>query len=68
MRLETDRLILRPWEDRDRDPFAAIVGDRDVMRFYTSTRTRQQADEWIDRMIAGPCRGHLPFHGGRAQE
>ncbi|WMT85798.1 GNAT family N-acetyltransferase [Pelagibacterium sp. 26DY04] len=53
MRLETDRLILRQWEERDRAPFAAIVGDPHVMRFYTRTRDRAAADAWIDKMIAG---------------
>jgi RimJ/RimL family protein N-acetyltransferase len=49
---ETARLILRPWQDRDRDPFAAIVSDPEVMRFYPAVRPRPEADAWIDRMIA----------------
>lgn len=53
MKLETERLILRPWEERDRDPFAAIVGDPHVMRYYTHPRTREQADAWFDKMVAG---------------
>jgi RimJ/RimL family protein N-acetyltransferase len=61
MRLQTQRLILRPWEDRDRDPFAAIVGDPHVMRFYTYARTRAQADEWIDKMIDGLADGTAHF-------
>lgn len=53
MRLETERLILREWQDRDRPDFAAIVADPHVMRFYPATRSRSEADAWIDRMIAG---------------
>lgn len=34
MRLQTDRLLLRPWEERDRAPFAAINADPEVRRFY----------------------------------
>ena len=52
MRHESARLILRPWQDRDREPFAAIVADPEVMRFYPATRLRPEADAWIDRMIA----------------
>lgn len=61
MRLETERLILRPWEDRDRAPFASIVGDPRVMRFYTSTRGRAAAEAWIDKMIAGLQDGTSAF-------
>lgn len=53
MRLETERLVLRPWQNTDRDAFAAIVGDPHVMRYYTATRDRAAADAWIDQMIAG---------------
>lgn len=34
MILEADRLILRPWADRDRAPFAAINADPEVRRYY----------------------------------
>jgi RimJ/RimL family protein N-acetyltransferase len=61
MRLETERLILRPWEDRDRAPFAAILADPHVMRFYTSTRTLAEANEWIDRIIAGEAADGFHF-------
>ncbi len=49
MRAETDRLILRPWEDRDRDPLAAIMGDAHVRRFYPSTATPAETSTLIDR-------------------
>lgn len=32
--LETPRLIIRQWEDKDREPFAALNADPDVMRFF----------------------------------
>lgn len=32
--LETSRLILRPWEAKDKAPFAALNADPDVMRFF----------------------------------
>jgi RimJ/RimL family protein N-acetyltransferase len=61
VRLETERLVLREWRDADRDAFAAIVADPRVMRFYVSTRTREQADAWVDKMIAGHARGSAHF-------
>lgn len=61
MRLETERLVLRPWEDRDRAPFASIVGDPHVMRFYTNTRDHAAAEAWIDKMVAGLQDGTSAF-------
>lgn len=61
MRLETERLILREWETRDRSSFADILGDPDVMRFYPRTRTAVEAREWIDRAVAGLARDGFSF-------
>ncbi len=59
MRLETSRLLLRPWEDRDRAAFAAINADAEVRRYYfPSVLSRAQSDELIDR-----CAEHLDRHG-----
>lgn len=57
MKLETPRLLLREWRDTDREAFAAIVADPHVMRFYPATRSRAEADAWIDKMIAGLANG-----------
>jgi RimJ/RimL family protein N-acetyltransferase len=61
VRLETERLILREWADADRDVFAAIVADPHVMRFYPATRSRAEADAWVDKMIAGLAEGTSHF-------
>jgi RimJ/RimL family protein N-acetyltransferase len=61
MRIETERLILRQWQDGDRPAFAAIVGDSHVMRYYPATRSRAEADAWIDKMIAGYAAGTARF-------
>ncbi len=58
---ESPRLILRPWEEHDRALFAAIVADPDVMRFYPSTRTRVEADAWVDRMVSRYADGTSNF-------
>ncbi|MEO7222696.1 MAG: GNAT family N-acetyltransferase [Devosia sp.] len=51
MRLETDRLIIREWEPRDRDTYAAIVMDPVARRFYFDIPTREQVDAMLDRFI-----------------
>ncbi len=61
MKLETPRLLLREWRDADREAFAAIVADPHVMRFYPATRSRAEADAWIDKMIAGLANGTAHF-------
>lgn len=51
MRLETERLILRPWEERDRAPMSAIMADRIVRRFYPSVLTPEETGAQIDHHI-----------------
>ncbi|MHC5233616.1 GNAT family N-acetyltransferase [Brucella sp. LJL56] len=46
--LETPRLIIRNWEDRDRDLFHVINSDEEVMRFFPFRRDRSQSDELFD--------------------
>lgn len=52
MRLETERLILREWEPRDRDAYAAIAMDPEVRRFYFTVPTRDEVEAMVDRFIA----------------
>lgn len=61
MRLETERLILRPWEDQDRRPYAAFCADREVRRFYPSVLTEAETNDLIDRFIAGAERDGFGF-------
>jgi RimJ/RimL family protein N-acetyltransferase len=51
MILETERLLLRPWEDRDRRRMAAIQGDPQVRRFFPKTMTPEEVDADIDLAI-----------------
>lgn len=51
MRLETERLIIREWEPRDRKPYVDIVTDPEVRRFYFDVPTREEADRMLDRFI-----------------
>lgn len=48
--LASPRIKLRPWTDADREPFAAMTADPEVMRHFPAVLTRQQSDAWIDRM------------------
>lgn len=46
--LETERLILRKWEERDRSLFHQINSDEKVMRFFPFRRSREEADALMD--------------------
>ena len=49
-RLETDRLVLREFLDRDRAPFAALNADARVMEHFPNALTRGESDELVDRI------------------
>jgi RimJ/RimL family protein N-acetyltransferase len=50
--IETERLLLRPWRDADRDAFIAIVCDPEVGAWLGGARTPDQAGGDFDRMRA----------------
>ena len=50
--LTTDRLLLRRWRESDREPFAALNADPEVMRYFPATRTRPESDAMVDRLDA----------------
>jgi RimJ/RimL family protein N-acetyltransferase len=50
--LRSARLILRPWKDSDRAPFAAMNADPEVMRYFPATQTREASDRSIDAWSA----------------
>lgn len=56
--LRTGRLALRRWRDSDRERFAALNADPDVMRHFPSVLTRQQSDAMIGRIHT-----HFAEHG-----
>ncbi len=53
VQLETQRLVLRRWQQSDREPFAAMSADIAVMHFYAAPMTRKESDESVDRYVAG---------------
>ncbi|MFB9830969.1 GNAT family N-acetyltransferase [Actinoallomurus acaciae] len=48
--LKTERLVLRRWRDGDREPFAALNADPEVMEHFPATLTRDESDTMIDRI------------------
>ena len=59
--LRTKRLILRNWEDRDRELFHEINSDPEVMRFFPMRRDRAESDAMMDRLQSGIERDGFGF-------
>ena len=49
-RILTDRLLMRRWRDADRDPFAALNGDPETLKFFPATLDRAASDALVDRI------------------
>lgn len=52
LEISTDRLLMRRWRAADREPFAALNADVEVMRFFPSVLDRMQSDAFVDRIEA----------------
>ncbi|MEU4512666.1 GNAT family N-acetyltransferase [Nonomuraea wenchangensis] len=48
--METERLIMRRWREEDREPFAAMNADPEVMEHFPAPLTREQSDTLVDRI------------------
>jgi RimJ/RimL family protein N-acetyltransferase len=57
-RIETDRLLLRTWQPEDREPFARLNADPEVMEHMITPLTREQSDNFVDRIEE-----HFAEHG-----
>jgi ribosomal-protein-alanine N-acetyltransferase len=51
--MRTQRLTLRRWRDADREPFAALNADPEVMEHFPNRLTRPESDAFVDRIEAG---------------
>lgn len=56
--IQTPRLLLREWRDSDREAFARINADPEVMRYFPRTLSRADSDHTIERI-----REHFARHG-----
>ena len=56
--LTTDRILLRQWQPRDREPFAALNADSEVMRYFENTKSRPESDA-----TAAQLEAHINDHG-----
>ena len=50
--LRTKRLLLRRWTDEDRDLFAQISADPEVMRYRPAPLSHRESDDLIDETEA----------------
>ena len=50
--IETERLLLRHWREGDREPFARLNADPQVMEYFVSVLSRCESDALADRISA----------------
>lgn len=48
IQINTERLLLRQWKDSDRESFAALNADPEVMRYFPGAQSRETSDRAID--------------------
>jgi len=51
LEVRSERMLVRPWEPRDRAPFAALNADRDVMAYLPKILTRAESDDAVDQYL-----------------
>lgn len=59
--IETERLVIRNWQDEDRDLFYEINSDPTVMAFFPFRRSRAEADRAMDDWRAAIARDGFGF-------
>jgi len=48
--VRTERLLMRRWREDDREPFAAMNADPEVMRYFPAPLDRAASDALVDRI------------------
>ncbi|MFT2109991.1 GNAT family N-acetyltransferase [Marinomonas sp. 2405UD68-3] len=56
--LESERLILRQWQESDLEPFAALTSDPLVMQYFPAVLTRAESDALVKKL-----QNHITQHG-----
>src|SRR4051812_4899125 len=54
--MDTDRLVLREWRPADRQPFAAMNADPEVMRHFPARLSQAESDAFVERITDGFAR------------
>lgn len=49
MNIETERLLIRPFREEDRDALAELHANPDVRRYFPTTLNREESDAYFDR-------------------
>src|SRR5690349_16807673 len=49
MEIQTERLVLRRWQPEDREPFARMNADPQVMRYFVRPLSGEESDAFVDR-------------------
>lgn len=68
VKLETKRLVLRPWEDRDREAMVRVQGDAHVRRFFPKVLTSEEVNADIDLAIERARTNGFHFQAAELQE
>jgi 3-dehydroquinate dehydratase/shikimate dehydrogenase len=56
--IKTERIILRPWEEKDLEPFAKMNADPRVMEYYPSVKSFEESADEYHRILE-----HFSKHG-----
>lgn len=50
--IETERLILRSWEEDDNKPFAELNGNSNIMKYFPAPLSVDESNAFVDRINA----------------
>ncbi|MDR5806663.1 GNAT family N-acetyltransferase [Caballeronia sp. LZ001] len=68
MPIESERLILRPWKNADRQPFADISADEGVIEHLLPLTAHDAYHTWIDRQIENQQKHRMCFWAVEAKQ
>ncbi len=66
--IETPRLLLRPWRESDREPFARMNADPKVREFFPALQSRAESDATVDWLEGGMQRHGFTFFAAELRE
>lgn len=63
---ETERLVVRQYNEDDKDNFFLINGDEEIMRYIRTPKTKEECDQFLEEILAGNT--GVPEYGRWAAE